>query len=99
MGTKFQVGDRVRVNKELFPTFDQGLFTTLPKTGVVARTEPESILPYQVKIDTFEHHPFWFYENQLHFEDETKEKAWAVAHAPKPRVAGAKPAAAGGHDH
>ena len=98
MGTKFQTGDRVRINKDLFPTAEQGLFTTLPKTGVVIRVEPASILPYQVQIDTFEHHPFWFYENQLFFEGEERERAWAVAHAPKPRVPGAKPAA-GAHEH
>lgn len=82
MGTKYAVNDRVRINEKTFPSYDEGLFNGLPKTGVVVKVEPESILPYQVKIDTFAHHPFWFYEDQLLFEDAKKEAEWAKANAP-----------------
>ena len=85
--TKFQVGDRIRVNAELFPSFNEGLFNALPKTGTVIAAEPDSILPYRAKMDGMEHHPFWFYENQLLFEDPVKEDAWKEANRPKPRVA------------
>jgi hypothetical protein len=98
MGAKFQVGDRIRVNEELFPSFNEGLFNSLPKTGTVVRAEPASILPYQAKLDGLEHHPFWFYENQLLFEDAVKEKAWAEANKPKLRTPGAKPAPAPAHE-
>ena len=90
MGAKFALDDRVRINEKTFPSYDEGLFNSLPKTGVIVKVEPESILPYQVKIDDFEHHPFWFYEDQLLFEDAEKEAAYAKANAPQPRV---KPAA------
>lgn len=90
---KFQVGDRVRLNGKLFPSFDEGLFNSLPKTGTVIEVEAGSILPYRVKVDTFDHHPFWFYENQLLFEDAAKEETWAKANAPKPRAAGVAAAA------
>ncbi len=89
MGTKFQVGDRVRIHQDLFPSYDEGLFNSLPKTGKVLRVDPASILAYRVAADTFEHHPFWFYENQLVFEDDAREKAWQDANRPKPRVPGA----------
>ena len=94
MGAKFAVNDRVRINEKTFPSYDEGLFNGLPKVGVVVKVEAESILPYQVKIDTFEHHPFWFYEDQLLFEDVKKEAEWAKANAPvvKPKPA-AKPEA------
>jgi hypothetical protein len=82
MASKFAVNDRVRINEKTFPSYDEGLFSGLPKTGTVVKSEPESILPYQVKIDTFTHHPFWFYEDQLLFEDAEKEAAWAKANAP-----------------
>ena len=82
MGTKFTVDDRVRINEKTFPSFDEGLFHGLPKTGRVVKVEPDSILPYQVRIDTFEHHPFWFYEDQLLFEDVQKEAVWTKANAP-----------------
>lgn len=94
MGAKYQKGDRVRIVEKLFPSFDEGLFKGLPKTGTVDAVEPESILPYRVRVDSFEHHPFWFYENQLEFEDAEKEKAWQAANKPVPRAA-AKPEAAG----
>lgn len=95
MGAKFALNDRVRINERTFPSFDEGLFNSLPKSGTVFRVEPESILPYLVKIDTFEHHPFWFYEDQLLFEDPAKEAAWAKANAPavKGKPAAAKPEA------
>lgn len=83
MGTKFSVDDRVRIHEKLFPSYDEGLFRGVQKTGTVARVEPESILPYQVRMDGFSHHPFWFYENQLEFEDADKEKAWKEATKPK----------------
>lgn len=82
MGTKFAINDRVRINQKTFPSFDEGLFHGLPKTGVVVKVEPDSILPFLVKIDTFGHHPFWFYQDQLLFEDEQKEGEWAKANAP-----------------
>lgn len=85
MGTKFQVGDRVRINEKLFPTYNEGLFNALPKAGRVLQVEPESILPYEVAIDTFLHHPFWFYEDQLLFEDVAKEDVWQKANAPQVR--------------
>lgn len=93
MGTKFQVGDRVRINEKTFPTYDEGLFSGLPKTGAVVKVESESILPYEVQIDSFAHHPFWFYEDQLLFEDGAKEQAWQTANAPQVRRPPAKPAA------
>lgn len=95
MGAKFALNDRVRINEKTFPSYDEGLFNSLPKTGVVVRVEPESILPNLVKIDTFEHHPFWFYEDQLLFEDPAKEAAWAKANAPavKAKQAAARPEA------
>lgn len=95
MAAKFAVGDRVRINEKTFPSFDEGLFNGLPKVGKVVKAEPESILPYQVVIDTFTHHPFWFYEDQLLFEDAASESAWAKANAPpvKPKPS-AKPEAA-----
>ena len=95
MGAKFAANDRVRINEKTFPSYDEGLFNGLPKTGTVVKVEPASILPYLVKIDTFEHHPFWFYEDQLLFEDAKKEGDWAKANAPtvKPRAATAKPEA------
>jgi hypothetical protein len=62
---KFSVGDRVKVVEKLFPSFAHGLFDGLKKTGRVTKVEPDSILPYQAVLDGFEHHPFWFYENQL----------------------------------
>jgi hypothetical protein len=97
MGAKYAVNERVRINEKTFPSYDEGLFNSLPKTGVVAKVEPDSILPYQVLIDGFAHHPFWFYEDQLLFEDVQKEAAYAKAHAPQPKV---KPAApAGAHAH
>jgi hypothetical protein len=92
MGSKFRVGDRIRVNAELFPTFNEGLFNALPKTGTILQVDAESILPYRARMDGFEHHPFWFYENQLLFEDAQREKAWADANKPKVRTA-PKPAA------
>ena len=79
----------MRINEKTFPSFDEGLFNGLPKVGKVVRVEPESILPCQVEIDTFTHHPFWFYEDQLLFEDAKKEGEWAKANAP---VVKAKPA-------
>ncbi len=82
MGTKYALKDRVRINAKTFPSYDEGLFSGLPKTGSVVKVEPDSILPYLVKIDTFEHHPFWFYEDQLLFEDAQKEAVWAKANAP-----------------
>lgn len=85
MGSKFAVNDRVRINQKTFPSYDEGLFNSLPKTGVVVKVEPESILPYMVRIDGFQHHPFWFYEDQLLFEDEAQEAAFAKANAPQPR--------------
>lgn len=88
---KFQVGDRIRVNAELFPSFNEGLFNGLPKTGTVVKVEPESILPYRATMDGLENHPFWFYENQLLFADEAREHAWAEAHKPKVRTPAAKP--------
>lgn len=94
MGAKFQLGDRVRINEKLFPTYNEGLFNDLPKTGSVVAVEADSILPYQVAIDTFQHHPFWFYEDQLLFEDAAREDAWAKANAPvlkKPMSPAAKP--------
>ena len=100
MATKFQLGDRVVVNEKLFPSYDEGLFNALAKNGTVVQVDPESILPYRVKIDKFEHHPFWFYENQLLFEDALREKTWAEANAPKPRppgAAGKAPAPAHAH--
>lgn len=78
-GTKFAKGDRVRIVEKLFPSYEEGLFAGLPKTGTVVEAQPESILPYRVTIDTFEHHPFWFYENQLEFEDAAKEAQWSEA--------------------
>jgi len=91
--TKYQVGDRVRINAELFPSADKGLFNALKGTGTVMQVDPESILPYRCRMDGFEHHPFWFYENQLLFEDAQKEQAYQAANAAKPRVhAPAKPA-------
>lgn len=87
---KFAVGDRVRINEELFPSFNEGLFNSLAKTGSVIRVDPDSILPYRVEMDGFAHHPFWFYENQLVFEDDAREKAWHEANKPKPRVQPAK---------
>ena len=90
--TKFHEGDRIRINEKLFPSYDEGLFNSLPKTGTVIKVEPDSILPYQAKIDTFEHHPFWFYEDQLLFEDSAKEGAWVKANAPQPRKPPAAPA-------
>jgi len=98
MGTKFQVGDRVRVNEELFPSYNEGLFNSLQKTGVVVQVDPDSILPYQARMDGFEHHPFWFYENQLLFEDQQKEKAWVEANKPKPRTPGVKPPTPAAHE-
>lgn len=77
--TKFAEGDRVRIVEKLFPSYDEGLFHGLPKTGTVIEVNPDSILPYRVTIDTFEHHPFWFYANQLAFEDEAKEEEWKAA--------------------
>ena len=82
MGTKYAVKDRVKINEKTFPSYDEGLFHGLPKSGTIVKVEPDSILPYQVKIDTFEHHPFWFYEDQLFFEDAKKEADWAKANAP-----------------
>ncbi|MBI2078333.1 MAG: hypothetical protein HYT80_08210 [Euryarchaeota archaeon] len=82
MGAKFAVGDRVRINEKTFPSYDEGLFNSLPKTGTVVKAEPASILPYQVKIDTFEHHPFWFYEDQLLFENAAREEGWVKANPP-----------------
>lgn len=92
MGSKFQVGDRIRVNEALFPSYHEGLFDSLAKAGVVVAVDEESILPCHVRLDGFEHHPFWFYENQLLFEDRAKEEAWAKSNAPKVRPPGAKPA-------
>lgn len=86
MAAKFAVGDRVRINEKTFPSYDEGLFNGLPKAGQVVKAEPESILPYQVAIDTFTHHPFWFYEDQLLFEDVAREAAWAKANAPPVRA-------------
>jgi hypothetical protein len=83
--TKFAVGDRVRMNEKLFPSYAEGLFDGLPKTGKVVEVDPPSILPYRVVIDSFEHHPFWFYENQLLFEDEAKEAEWQEAQKAKPK--------------
>jgi hypothetical protein len=95
MGAKFSLNDRVRINEKTFPSYDEGLFNSLPKVGTVVKVEPDSILPYQVKIDTFGHHPFWFYEDQLQFEDLAKEQAWVKANAPQPKVKPAlKPEAA-----
>lgn len=96
MGAKFTVGDRVRINEKTFPSYDEGLFNSLPKTGHVVKVDPESILPYQVKIDTFGHHPFWFYEDQLAFEDAAKEAAHVKATAPavKPKAVPPKTEAA-----
>lgn len=94
MGTKFQMGDRIRINEKLFPSYDEGLFKHTPKIGAIVTVEPGSILPYQVKIDRFEHHPFWFYEDQLLFEDPEKELAWAKANAPQPRKPTGTPPAA-----
>lgn len=94
MAAKFSVGDRVRINEKTFPSYDEGLFNGLPKVGKVVKVEPESILPYQVEIDTFTHHPFWFYEDQLLFESAEKESSWAKANAPVPKgKAAAKPEA------
>lgn len=90
MAAKFALGDRVRINEKTFPSYDEGLFNGLPKAGKVVKVEPDSILPYQVEIDTFAHHPFWFYEDQLLFEDADKEAVWAKANAPPIRT---KPAA------
>lgn len=92
MGSKFALEDRVRIHEKTFPSYDEGLFSGLPKTGTVVKVEPDSILPYQVKIDSFEHHPFWFYEDQLLFEDAQKEAAWAKAHAPAVKARPAVPA-------
>jgi hypothetical protein len=63
--TKFVKGDRVMIVEKLFPSYDEGLFSGLAKTGTVTQVNEDSILPYQVVMDGFEHHPFWFYENQL----------------------------------
>lgn len=66
--TKFAKGDRVQIVQKLFPSYDEGLFAGLAKTGTILEVNPGSILPYRVTIDGFEHHPFWFYENQLETE-------------------------------
>ena len=91
---KFQVGDRILIHEKNFPSFNEGLFIGMKKTGTVSKVEPDSILPYEVRMDGFGHHPFWFYEDQLLFEDTAKEAAWFEANKPKPRLP--PPKAAGG---
>lgn len=64
--SKFKVGDKVRVNNNMFTNLNG-------KVGVVVEVDASSLMTYSVKVG-YDEWTLWFYENQLEKVEESPQK-------------------------